>query len=236
METIFDYGYHIVEHFNSNDSVADANVGDLNWEIDIISSGAETLSYGTAQGETYLRATGAGGGAADGSVLSLADDSVSAGPNGGYVRVRYRIPNVDANTIANNLGRFGLTDVVTTGEPVVGLSFEFTTAGVLEFDSASANGDVNTPFSASKLTSSTTHVLGTTNNVELVWSGNNGNTDAGPDTLACYINGQLAGIQRGTVLLDGSETMEPTIAHWTDGTTTLELDVFGFEAASLPAK
>ncbi|KKN73794.1 hypothetical protein LCGC14_0397420 [marine sediment metagenome] len=236
METIFDYGYHIVENFNSNDSVADANVGDMNWEIDIISAGAETLSYGTQAGETYLRATGAGGGAADGSVLSLADDSCSAGPNGGYFRFRYRIPNISANTIANNLGRFGLNDVVTTAEPVVGMNFEFDTNGVMSFDSMSANGDVTTSFSASKLTSSTTHVLGTTNNVELIWSGNNGNAAPGPDTLVCYINGQLAGRQVGTVLLDGDETFEPKMAIWTDGSTTLETDVFGFEAASFLAK
>jgi hypothetical protein len=236
METIFDYGYHIVEHFNSNDSVADANVGDKGWEIDIISSGAETLSYGTQAGETYLRATGAGGGSADGSVLSLADNSVSAGPNGGFIRVRYRIPNISGNTIANNLGRFGLNDVVTTGEPVVGIWFEFNTSGVMSFDSASANGDVTTAFDASKLTSSTTHVLGTTNNVELVWSGNNGNAAPGPDTLVCYIGGQLAGVQSGTVLLDGDETFEPKMAIWTDGATTLETDVFGFEAASFLAK
>ena len=227
-----DAGFHVVENFVSNDSVADANVGDKNWEIEIISAGADTLSYGTEQGESYLRMTGAGGGAADGSVLSLADDSVSVNQYGGFIKCRFRIPSITGNVLAGNLGRIGLTDVVTTAEPVVGIWFDWTTAGVLSFDSASANGDVSTAFSAPSLTSNTTLVLGTTYDVEMRWSGNNGNTDPGPDTLHCWINGELAGSQVGTVLLDGAETMEPKIAHWTDGATTLELDVFSFEAKS----
>jgi len=233
--SIFDYGWKVEEHFLANTGVTDANVGTNQWDIDILSSGADTLSYETADGETFLRMTGGGSGAADGSALSLGADTVTVNQDGGYIKTRVRIPNITGNTIANNLFRIGLTDVRTSGEPVVGLWFDCA-AGVMSFDSASANGDVSTAFAASKLTSNTTLVLGTIYNLELRWSGNNSNANPGPDTLECFVNGQLAGKQDGTVLLDGAETMEPSIVHWTDASATLELDVFGFEAASFLTK
>jgi len=229
--SIFDYGCYIEEHFNSNNSVADTEVGSYNWDIDILSSGADTLSYETDEGESFLRFTGGGSGAGDGTSLALEPDSVSVNQYGGYIRTRVRIPDIASNTLANNLFRIGFTDVVSSGEPVVGLWIDCA-AGVMSFDSASANGDVSTAFSAPSLTSNTTLVIGTIYNIELVWSGNNSNADPGPDTLVCYINGELAGKQDGTVLLDSAETMEPTIVHWTDASATLELDVFGFEAAT----
>jgi len=101
-------------------------------------------------------------------------------------------------------------------------------------DCASANGDVNVAASASKLTSSTTLVLGTTYDMVVKWSGNNGNTDPGPDTAQLWINGQFAAELAGTCLLDGIETFEPAIIHWCDtgGASTLELDVFYYEAFS----
>jgi len=234
MASIFDYGWYFEEHFVGTDSVADAEVGQLGWEIDIISGGADTLSYETDEGATFLRFTG-GGGDDDGSVLSLSDDSISLNQYGGFCRTRVRIPDIASNTLADNNFMIGLTDVVTTGEPVVGVWFGCV-AGVMSFYAHSANGDVTTAFSAPSLTSNTTLVKGTIYDLELRWSGNNSNADPGPDTLVCYVNGELAGKQDGTVLLDSAETMEPKMAHWTTAADTLELDVFGFEAGSYNGK
>ena len=168
-------------------------------------------------------------------MLSLSDDSVSVNQYGGYLRTRVRIPDIASNTLADNNFMIGITDVVTTGTPVVGLWLSCV-AGVMTFESASANGDVSTAFNAPSLTSGTTLVKGTIYDMELRWSGNNGNADPGPSRLACYVNGELAGLQNGTVLLDSAETMEPKIAHWTTAADTLELDVFGFEAGSYNGK
>ncbi len=232
--SIFDYGYYVVEHFQANEGVADVEVGSNQWDITIIDSGADTLTYETDQGESFLRFTG-GGGDNDGSVLSLDEDSVSVNQYGGFCKFRIRIPDITSNTIADNNFNIGITDVITTGEPVVGL-WVGCLAGVMSLYSHSANGDVTTAFSASKLTSNTTLVKGTIYNIEIRWSGNNGNSDPGPDTVVAFINGQEAARQNGSVLLDGAETMEAKITKWTTAADSLELDVFGYELASFIGK
>jgi len=235
--SIFDYGWYVIEHFSSNTSITDGAVGDKLWDIDAISGGADTLTIEGAAGETFLRMTGGGAGDGDGTALGLSVDDWTVNQYGGFMRTRVRIPDITGNAIAANNFRIGFSDVRDSSEPVVGMWIDCD-GGVISFDSASANGDVSTAASASKLTSSTTLVLGTTYDMELKWSGNNGNANPGPDTLELWIGGQLAGKQAGTVLLDGAETFEPTITHWCDtgGASTLELDVFGFEAGSYRAK
>jgi len=232
-----DVGWSVWEDFLTNDAITDGLIGKMSWELVAISGGADTLTYETAAGETFMRMTGGGAGDGDGTAVSLAADKVSFGPNGGELNFGVRVPNITGNAIAANNFRIGFADVVTSGEPVVGLWVDCD-GGVIELDCASANGDVNVAASASKLTSSTTLVLGTTYNMRLVWSGNNGNTDPGPSTAELYINGQLAAQLNGTCLLDGAETLEPVIIHWCDtgGASTLELDVFYYEAFSYRAK
>jgi len=232
-----DVGYHINEDFATNDAITDGLVGNRSWEIAAISGGADTLTYETAQGETFLRMTGGGAGDGDGTALSLAADKYSFSQYGGEIRFGVRIPNITGNTIASNNFRIGFADVVTSGEPVVGLWADCN-GGVMEFDCASANGDVNAAVSASKLTSSTTLVIGTTYDMVIKWSGNNGNTDPGPASAQLLIDGQLGAEFNGNVLLDGAETLEPVIIHWADtgGASTLELDVFYYEAFSFRAK
>ena len=235
--SVFDYGFYLSEDFLTNDAVTDAAVGKNLWEIDAISSGADTLSYETDNGETFLRMTGGGAGDGDGTALSLADDKVTIGPNGGYCRFRVRVPDITGNAIAANNFRIGFSDVRDSSEPVVGLWADCD-GGVMSFDVASANGDLTHAVAAHPdLTSGTTLVLGTIYNMELKWSGSNTNTDPGPKTAQFYIGGVLAG-EIDNVLLDGAETMEATITHWCDtgGASTLELDVFGYEAASFVGK
>jgi len=233
--SIFDCGYYLFEDFLTNDSVADAAVGKNRWEIDAISSGADTLSYETAGGETLLRMTGGGAGDGDGTALSLKDDSVTVSNAGGYFRTRVRIPNIAGNALAGNNFRIGLTDVVTSSEPAVGIWIDCD-AGVLSLDCASANGDLTEPVSigdTSVLTSGTTMILGTTYNMEVVWHGNNGNADPGPDTVELFVNG-IPAAKIENALIDSAETMDPKITHWGDtgGASTLELDVFGYELKS----
>jgi len=232
-----DYGYHINEDWMTNDAITDGLVGNRSWEIAALGGGAETLSYETYKGETFLRMTGAGGGTGDGSVLSLAADKTSFGPNGGECRFGFRIPDITGNTVAGNNFKFGFTDVVTAGEPAVGLWMDVV-AGVVEFDCASANGDVNVAASGptSLLTSGTTLIKGTTYDGIIRWSGDNGNTDNGPSYASLTLNGHVVAEFDGTVLLDGAETLEPIIIHNALATNTLEMDCFYYEAFSYRAK
>lgn len=232
----FDVGYYVYEDFLTNTSISDGAVGKYLWDIDAISAGADTLSYETDQGETFLRMTGGGAGDGDGTALSLGADSVTLGDKGGYVRFRARIPDITGNAVAANNFRIGLSDVRDSSEPVVGLWVDCD-GGVIELDAASANGDLNVAASHPGLTSNTTLVLGTTYNFEVRWSGANSNSDPGPSSVQLFINGHLSA-ELDNVLIDGAETMEPTITHWCDtgGASTLELDVFGYELASYVGK
>ena len=233
-----DVGWSVWEDFLDNNSVADAEIGKMGWEIAILGGGAETLSFETAAGETHLRMTGAGGGTGDGSVLSLAADKVTLGPNGGYCRFGFRIPSITGNVVAGQNFKFGFSDVVTAGEPAVGLWIDVV-SGVVEFDCASANGDINevvTGAPTSLLTSGTTAILGTTYDGEIKWWGNNGNTDPGPSHASLTLNGIQVAFFNGTVLLDGAETFEPLFIHNSLATDTLELDVFYYEAVSYRSK
>ncbi len=236
-QSVFDYGYYVEENWQANEGVGNFEVGENQWDIDILSSGADTLSYETAQGESFLRMTGAASGSGDGTSLALDADSITVGTGGGYIKTRIRIPDISNNTLADHNFTIGITDVITSGTPAVGL-WVGSVAGVMSFYSASANGSVTTAFNAKGLTSGTTLVKGTIYNIELRWSGNNGNSDPGPDTLQCFINGQPAAEKQqvGDVVLDGAETMEAKIVHWATTSSTLELDVFGYECASFLAK
>lgn len=236
MYSIFDVGYYIFEDFLTNDAFSDAAVGKERWEIDAISGGADTLSYETDQGETFLRMTGGGAGDGDGTALSLKDDAVTVGNAGGYFRFRARYPDITGNALAGNNFQIGLTSVHDSTEPVVGIWVD-SDAGVISFDVASANGDLNASASAPSLTSNTTMVLGTWHNFEVKWSGDNGNSDPGPKKVQLFVDGTLAGTI-DNALIDGAETIEPAIVHWSDtgGAATLELDVAGFECASYLVK
>src|SRR3990167_831641 len=238
--SIFDVGFYVRETFTSNDSVADAVLAENDWELDTIGN-ASTTAYGTYGGETYLRDTTAGTADGDGESYSLKDDAQTVGDGGGFIAVRMRMPDITGNIIAGNNARFGLTDVVTSGEPVVGPWIDLDSA-VLSFDSASANGDLNATCNvgqgtAAGLTSGTTLVIGTIYNLELRWHGANTNADPGPLT----VDGYAAGVHVARInnsLLDGAETVEAKIIHYqhTGGADTLELNVFGLEIASFLAK
>ncbi len=233
-----DVGWSVWEDFLTNDAITDGLIGKMSWELLALGGGAETLTYETAAGETFMRMTGAGGGTGDGTIISLAADKVTFGPNGGFCRFGFRIPSISANVVAGQNFKFGFSDVVTAGEPAVGLWMDVV-SGVVEFDCASANGDVNEVVSGqptSLLTSGTTLILGTTYDGEIKWWGNNGNADPGPDSASLTLNGRQVAFFNGTVLLDGAETLEPIFIHNSLATDTLELDIFYYQAMSYRAK
>lgn len=231
-DSIFAVGASVYEDFVTNDSITDANVGKELWEIVAISAGADTLTYEAEDGYTFLRMTGTGAGAGDGTTLRLAADKWTFGPTGGFCRFVARIPNITGNAVAGSDFKVGFGSVDDGTEPVVGAWFDCN-GGVMECDVASANGDVNTAVSHPDLTSNTTLVLGTWYEFEIRWSGSNSNSDAGPGKWEFYIDGRLVAEFKGPdALLDGAETCEPFIVHINSGATTFELDVMGYEAKS----
>ena len=231
--SIFGIGASVWEDFVTNDSVTDAAVGKMLWEIVAISGGADTLSYEAADGLTFLRMTGTGAGAGDGTTLRLAADKWTFGPSGGYMRTAVRIPAITGNQVAAHDLKIGFGSVDDGTEPVVGAWFDIN-GGVVECDVASANGDVNKAVSGHPdLTSGTTLVLGEWVELEIEWSGANSNADPGPAKWLFKLNGDVVAEFKGPdALLDGAETCEPFIVHVSDGTTTFEYDVLGFEAVS----
>jgi len=232
-----DYGWTVWEDFLTNDAITDGLIGKASWELVALSGGADTLTYETAAGETFMRMTGTGGGANDGTAVSLAADKVTFGQYGGFCRFGFRIPDITSNAIAGQVARIGFSSVIAETEPVVGLWCDVA-AGVVSFDAASANGDVTAAAAGptSLLTSGTTAILGTTYNAEIKWWGNNGNADPGPSSASLSLNGHQVALFNGSVLIDGAETLEPVIIHYATGASTLELDVFYYEAASYRAK
>jgi len=237
LPTIFDFGYFVSESFLTNTSISDGAVGQYLWDIDAISAGADTLTYETAGGETFLHMVGGGAGDGDGTSLSLGADSASFGTGGGYIAAEVQYPSITGNALAGNNFRIGIIDVADSSEPVVGVWID-SDAGVLSIDAASANGDVTanvTGVPTDILTSGTTMILDTKYNFELRWSGSNANS--GPSHLEFYVNGHLGATLPG-VLLGSTETAEPRIVHWSDtgGAATLDLYVYGVEIASYKSK
>jgi len=233
MYSPFAYGWWFCEDFLTNDSISDAAVGKMLWEIDAISGGADTLSYETEDGLTFLRMTPGGSGAGDGSGLSLKDDSITFGPSGGVYRAVFRVPDISGNAIAGHDFKLGFGDVHDGSEPAVGAWFDVN-SGVVECNVASANGDVNQAVTGhGDLTSGTTLVLGDWYEAEIKWAGSNSNADSGPATWEFYLNGILVAEFKGPdAVLDGAETCEPIITHIQDSTTSLELDILGVEGYS----
>ena len=219
-------GTYLKDDFLTNSAVADAAVGELNWEITAI-TGANTLSYVASQ-NGILRST-TDGTTAHGSVLTLHPDGILLAGSNQYFRALIGYPDITGNVLTGNNFRIGFSNSVTATEPSVGVWFD-SDAGVLSFDVASTNGDISKAVSGvSTLTSGTTMVKGTMHVLELRMSDTNAN--GGPATIDGYVDGEHAGRIHGA-LLGATETMELSIAHWDDnaGGDTVELDIDYIEA------
>ena len=210
-------GTHLIDDFVSNDSVADAGVGALNWELETIAN-APTLSFLTGETNGVLRHTTAAVASGDGGVMRLFTDGIALSGNEGFLRARVRYPNVAGNQLASHNFHIGLNDSITATDPVVGIGIQ-SLAGVVSLRTDSANGD--------KITAAGfTMVLGTWHTFEMRWSGENAN--GGPDIVKLWIDDVFRCQTRSH--LGSAETMEPKITHWqAAGLVDLELDIDYFE-------
>lgn len=218
-------GLYLRDDFLSNDSVADAVVGALTWEIVTIANASTyVLVTAAAAGEAGILRQTTNSTAGDGSNLRLDEDSFVFGPNGGGFAFKFRYPNITGNTLTGNNFRIGLNDSVTATAPTVGIWIE-SDAGVLSLEADSGDhGDNSVALAGvSTLTSGTTAVLDTWHKVLVQWSGANG--QGGPRYVEAFVDGEAAGSV--LAVIDDDEEAEPKITHWCDtgGGDTVDLDL-----------
>ena len=201
--------------------MADATVGELGWEMVTINN-ASTPTFVAGQNGIMRITTAITTG--DGEAFVLHPDAITLSGTNQFVRFRVRVPTITGNLLAGNNFRIGFSASVAVTEPAVGIWVD-SNAGVIEFDVASTNGDLNVACAGvSTLTSGTTMVIDTWHDFAFFCEGVNAN--GGPATVKFYVDGELAGtITRS--LLASTETMEFGIVKWQDsgGAATLELDI-----------
>lgn len=220
-----DTGVFIKDDFVSNDSVADAALGELDWELVTIGN-ASTLSLEVTQGKNnygVLRFTTANTADGDGEVIRLLTDGLLVVP-GVEFGFKARYPDITGNQLAGNNFRIGLQDSVTASSPTVGVWVD-SNAGVLtlESDSADHGDESHTVTGHPDLTSGTTMVLGDWTEFQVRCHGEN--AQGGPEFVDLFINDTFAG--QAPCNIDDDEEVEISIAHWQDtgGAATLELDI-----------
>lgn len=222
-------GFWLKDDFLANDSVADAVIGELDWEIITIGNATTyALQSGAAAGEAgVLRLTTAATANGDGSCLRLAENSFVFGPNGGGIAAKFRYPV----ELASGNFRIGLDDSVTATSPTVGIWLD-SDAGVLSLQADSGDhGDESALVTGvSTLTTGTTAVVGTWHVVRIEWTGANG--QGGPRYVEAWIDGERAASCFAAI--DDDEEAEPKIAHWQDsgGADAVAFDVDYFECWS----
>ncbi len=204
-------GVHLKDDFLSNDSVADAVIGELMWEI-ITVTNAATLALRTATeaGEAgILRITTAATADNDGFCLRLDEDSWVFGGEGGGFAFKWKQPV----ELASLNFRIGIHDSVTVTAPTVGIWID-SNAGVLTLEADSADGGDNAQAvtGVSTLTSGTTLVVDTWHVIEVKWTGANG--QGGPRYVEAFVDGEAAASVFCTI--DDDEEAEPKILGFQD--------------------
>lgn len=212
-------GVHWVEEFLSNDSVADAALGNQRMEIVTIGN-APTIANETATDGGAIKHTTNATADGDGGVMrTFTDGLVLNGGSGGF-SFRARLDD----QIANNNFRIGLDDSVTATSPTVGIWVE-SDGGVITLNVDSAgHGDLAIAASGvSTLTSGTTMVVATYHTFRVEWSGTN--AQGGPRFVEMFIDGEAAGSCLCNI--DDDEEVEIKITHWQDsgGALAVELDI-----------
>jgi len=227
----------MVENFIGNGTITTNLIGQNMWTTTAIGN-AGTLSYLTTiladdppiGGIRSLTAATADG---DGdAVHMLAATARFSGVNsekGGGFAFRYRYPGIAGNVIAANDFTIGVHSSVTATAPTDGIYID-SQGGVLTLHVASADhGDVSQAFaSGSTLTSGTTSVIDVPHQIEVHWTGENG--QGGPLTVNAFCDGEpVATI--ATAAIDDDENATPAIVHYQDqgGAQSYELDVHWFE-------
>jgi hypothetical protein len=207
----------LFEHFYANESVADAAVGELNWEIVTIGNASTYANLVTTNTDKNsigaLRSTTNGTANGDGSVLRLDEDGLLA-YLGTQMKWRVRYPDASGNLLDGNNWRIGLVDSVTATAPTVGIYIE-SISGVLTCHVASADhGDESVAVTGHPdLTSGTTMVLSAATGWTTFGFTASGraNAQGGPDEVIFHVNGIQIVVPSQ---LDDDEEMELSIAHW----------------------
>lgn len=216
-------GWYKCDDFIANDSVADAAVGEMDWEIATIGN-ASTLALQTGLAGGVLRLTTAATADGDGEVMRLFTDGLALGGAGGGFAIRFRY----VTAVASHNFRFGFQDGVAAADPAVGL-FIFSDGGVLSLNSDSTNGDKDVAAaSVSTLTGGTTAVADTWHYAEVIFSGANGN--GGPGLATLYVDGEAAASLYPVI--GSAETMELSFVHYQDsgGASAKAIDIDFLEA------
>lgn len=229
-------GIRVIEDFITNDAAADATVGQLDWELDAITTaddetyltGKSGIDGGVGVTAGVLRLTGAGAADGTGSSFRSFTDGLVINQGAGGFSFRVRYPEIAGNALAGNNFRIGLDDSVTATAPGSGIAVA-SDAGVITCTAwSNDHGDMTiTPTDVPTLTSGTTMVLDVFHTFRVEWEGDNG--QGGPRKFFLYVDGYLAG--QDFVVLDDDEEVELKIVHWQDtgGAASLELDLDFFE-------
>ncbi len=204
-------GIHLKDDFLSNDSVVDAVIGELNWEIIQITNAATYVLRTAAEaGESgILRITTAATADDDGFCLRLDEDSWVFGPNGGGFAFKWQQPV----ELASLNFRIGIHDSVTVTAPTVGIWVD-SNAGVLtlEADSADGGDEAQAVTGVSTLTSGTTLAVATWHTIEVKWTGANG--QGGPRLVECFVDGEPGASVFCNI--DDDEDAEPKVLGFQD--------------------
>ena len=210
-------GLYLKDDFLSNDGVADATVGDLNWEMVTI-GGASTPSFiqPGAPGAYGVMCDTTDSTTAHGEVYRLNANSIVLGSKGGFFRAKVQLHD----TLTGNNLRFGLQDSETATDSTCGIWVDIL-AGVVtvQADSATEGDHTLTVTGCPTLTGGTTCVVATWHEFEVRWEGEN--AAGGPARVHTWIDGWYAGPLECE--LDDDEPMELSITHWDTGAgATLE--------------
>ena len=229
-------GVHFVENFVGNGTITTNLIGQNMWTTTAIAN-AGTLSYLTTiladdppVGGIRMLTAGTADGDGDAVHMLAANARISGAKSeyGGGFAFRYRYPNIAGNQIAGNDFYIGLHTSVTATVPTDGILI-FSDGGVLNLRADTADGsDATAAFAGgSTLTSGTTSVIDVAHQIEVHWTGENGN--GGPRYIEAFCDGEP--VATLTTDLDDDENFTPAIVHYqnTGGADTLELDVHWFE-------
>ncbi|RLC55768.1 MAG: hypothetical protein DRI30_07000 [Chloroflexi bacterium] len=226
----------MIEQFIGNGTITTNLIGQNMWTTTAIAN-AGTLTYLTTiladdppiGGIRMLTANSADGdGDAVHMLAATARISGAKSTGGGGFAFRFRYPGIGGNQIAGNNFHIGLHSTVTATVPTDGINI-FSDAGVLNLRADTADGtDGSQAFAGgSTLTSGTTAVIDVPHQIEVHWTGENG--QGGPRNIEAFCDGEP--VASLVTDLDDDENFTPSIVHYQDtgGAATLELDVHWFE-------
>jgi len=226
-------GVHFVENFIGNGTITTNLIGQNMWTLTASGNGG-TATYGTTVTDYEspfggLRHVTDGTATNDGNAFTMlaATGVIPASVGGGGFAFQFRYPTLAGNTLTGNSFYIGMHTSVSEVAPTDGISIQ-SVAGVLTLrtDSADHGDDTIALAGVSTLTSGTTAVIDVPHQVEVHWSGENGN--GGPRFIEAFVDGEAAGSVYSVI--DNDEAVTASIVHYVSaGNDTLELDVHFFE-------